>query len=205
MELLLVRHALPARVELDDGPADPPLTDEGRRQAARLAAWLAAERLDAVWSSPLRRARETAEPLATAQGLEVLVDDDLAEWDRSSSSYVPIEELRAANDARFRALADGTWTKLWDVDPDGFRRSVVGAIERIVTGHTGEKVAVVCHGGVINAYMGHILGIDRLLFFHPFYGGINRIAASREGARWVLSINEQGAPEIDWATRARPD
>ena len=59
MELLLIRHGLPERIEGADGPADPVLTEEGRRQADLLAGWLAHEPIDHVLSSTLRRARET--------------------------------------------------------------------------------------------------------------------------------------------------
>ena len=69
MELILVRHGLPERQELDDGRADPPLAALGREQAERVADWLAQERIDAVYSSPMRRARETAQPFAAAAGL----------------------------------------------------------------------------------------------------------------------------------------
>jgi probable phosphoglycerate mutase len=203
MELLLIRHALPSRVELDEGPADPPLAPEGHRQAQRLAEWLAAEQLDAVWSSPLRRARETAEVLADAQGLEVVVDDELAEWDRHSSSYVPVEELRAADDPRFRALADGSWADVWEVDVDLFRATAVRAVERVVAAHPGGRVAAVCHGGVINAYLGHVLGIERVLFFEPFYATVNRVRAGHDGGRLLLSVNEQGHPSVDRSTGAR--
>src|SRR5262245_37976304 len=75
VELLLIRHALPLRVENRDGtPADPPLSAEGRLQAERLAAWLTDDKIDAVYTSPLRRARETAEPLAGALGLRARVE-----------------------------------------------------------------------------------------------------------------------------------
>ena len=56
MELMLIRHGLPLRVENSDGaPADPPLSDEGRDQAERVARWLADEPVDALYTSPLRR------------------------------------------------------------------------------------------------------------------------------------------------------
>ncbi len=75
MHVLLVRHAHAA-------PGDPdalrPLTAEGRAAAARLAEQLAAGRLDAVLSSPLVRARETAEAIAHAAALEVEIDERLA-------------------------------------------------------------------------------------------------------------------------------
>jgi probable phosphoglycerate mutase len=101
VELLLVRHALPERVELDAGRADPGLADAGRQQAALLAEYLEGESIDALYSSPLRRATETIEPLAARRGLPVTVIDGVAEWDRDVSSYVPIEELRRQRDARF--------------------------------------------------------------------------------------------------------
>lgn len=57
MELLLIRHALPIRRVDVDGPADPVLSDLGVQQAIHLAEYLAAETLQAVYSSPLKRAR----------------------------------------------------------------------------------------------------------------------------------------------------
>ncbi len=55
MELLLIRHALPIRREDVDGPADPELSEAGRDQSMHLAQWLADERLDAVYASPMQR------------------------------------------------------------------------------------------------------------------------------------------------------
>ncbi|OWY61167.1 hypothetical protein B7486_65230, partial [cyanobacterium TDX16] len=95
MDLLFVRHGLPERITGADGPADPPLAAAGRAQAEALAAWLAEHGgIDAVWASPLRRAHETATVLAEAIGVPVRVDEDLAEYDRHSPHYVPLEELK---------------------------------------------------------------------------------------------------------------
>ena len=105
MELLLIRHALPLRVELSAGRADPPLSDDGVAQAARLADYLAAEQIDAVYASPLRRARQTAEPLSRRKGLPIVIEDGVAEYDRDSNEYVPMEELKASNDPRTSASA----------------------------------------------------------------------------------------------------
>ena len=54
------------------------------------------------------------------------------------------------------------------------------------------RVVVVCHGGAINAYLGHVAGIDRPLWFEPAYASISRVAASRDGVRSIVSINETG-------------
>ena len=188
MELILVRHAEPVKIVDADGPADPPLTDRGRGQSDRLASYLAEERIDGVWSSPMVRARETAAPLADALGLSVVVDQELAEYDREATSYIPIEELKANKDERWLAMVEGNFENA--VDPAEFQRGVVTAIEHIVNGNPGSTVAVVCHGGVINAYVGHVLGIDRPLWFEPRYTSIHRIMASRRGDRSVHSLNE---------------
>ncbi|HEY3189018.1 MAG TPA: histidine phosphatase family protein, partial [Solirubrobacteraceae bacterium] len=191
MDLLLIRHAEPVRVESAEGAADPELTGRGREQARRLAEWLADEAIDAVWASPLRRAIETATELARAHAVELVVDDELCEWDRDDPSYIPIEELRRLRDERWFALVEERWDELAPgLDPARFRAGVVGAVERVVATHPGEHVAVVCHGGVINAYLGHVLGISRHLWFEPRYASVSRVAASRDGARSVVSLNE---------------
>ena len=59
MELLLIRHALPIRRELTEGRADPELADIGHQQAAHLASYLAEERIDTLYASPMLRARQT--------------------------------------------------------------------------------------------------------------------------------------------------
>jgi probable phosphoglycerate mutase len=189
MELLLIRHAEPERIVDAEGPADPPLQERGHRQARLLGEWLSTEPLDAIWASPLRRARETAAAVADHHGLEVVIDDELAEFDKEATSYIPYEELKATRDERFIAMAEGRLED-FDVDPHTFQRGVVAAIDRVIDANPGRIVGVVCHGGVINAYLAHVLEIDRLLFFEPGYTSISRVAASRKGARSVVSLNE---------------
>ena len=193
MDLLLIRHAEPIRVENVDAPADPPLHVRGIEQARRLAAWLASETdpVDELWSSPLQRARQTAEPFASTSDLPVRVGHDLAEWDRLAAEYIPIEELRAANDERWQALITGAAMEA-HVNPDEWRETVVAAVEGIVAANTGRRAAVVCHGGVINAYLSWVLGLPTQNFFLPRYTSISRVAAARSGQRSVVSINETG-------------
>ena len=190
MELVIIRHGLPVRIDEADGPADPELSDAGHDQARRLAAWLRHERIDAIFTSPMRRAVQTARPLADAFGVEPVVDDELAEFDRGQHFYVPIEELKAARDPRYEQLMKGEYAA--EVDPFTFRDVVTVAIERVIESHPGGTVAVVCHGGVINAYASHVLGIEFPLFFQPHYTSVNRFLASSAGHRSVASLNETG-------------
>lgn len=187
---MLIRHGLPVRRELTEGIADPELSEAGRAQARHLTEYLAAESIDAVYTSPLRRALQTAEPMAAARGLALQVIDSVAEWDRNSSEYVPIEELKAADDPRWHAMMRGEWA-VHDETPEEFAARVVAALEDLVEAHSGHRVAVVCHGGVINAYLSHVLGLPiGPGFFYPNYTSIHRIAASRRGHRSVVTVNE---------------
>lgn len=191
MELILVRHAEPVKIVDADGPADPPLAPRGIQQAELLAKYLGTEPIAAVWSSPMQRARETAAPLGAALGIDVVVDSELAEWDREATSYIPIEELKAAKDERWVAMVEGNFDTE-GIDLDAFKTGVVQAIEHIITGNPGGSIAVVCHGGVINAYLAEILGIDRPLWFEPKYTSIHRVLASRRGDRSLQTLNEAG-------------
>lgn len=192
MELLLVRHGLPNRSEATDaGRADPGLSPAGRAEADAVAAWLLGERVDALYSSPLLRARETAAPIAAALGLAVVIEDDVAEWDRDADAYIHIEDLQRTNDPIWQAMASGDLEAL-GIDPAHFRRRVVGALDAIAAAHPGQVVAVACHGGVINAYTAAVAGLDRILWFSPDYGGVSRLRVSRTGVRSIVSLNETG-------------
>ena len=191
MELLLIRHALPIRRELDEGIADPQLSPEGLAQAEHMAEYLSSEKIHAVYASPLRRAQQTAMPLARVQGLEIVTEDDVAEWDRNSNEYVPVEELKAANDPRWQAMLRGEWN-VHEESPDEFNGRCVNAVERLISKHSGQTIAIVCHGGVINAYLVHVLGLTVNVqgFFYPNYTSIHRVAAARSGERSIVTINE---------------
>lgn len=190
MELVLIRHALPVRRELETGAADPELSEDGVRQAVLLAEYLALEQIDVVYSSPMRRARETAQPLCDVLGLPMQIEPDVAEFDQHSSEYIPIEELKASGDPRLREFLLGEGEEF--DDRDEFRARVLTSMQRIVSNHSGQRVAVVCHGGVINLYTGDVLGldVDGPGFFYPNYTSITRVAASRSGVRSIITLNE---------------
>lgn len=190
MEIILIRHAIPVRKELETGPADPELSPAGHTQSELLADYLSSETIDAVYASPMRRARETAAPLARRLDLDVTIVDGVAEFDRNSEWYVPVEELKAANDPRWHELVSGRWNGT-DESETEFVERVVSSVESIIDRHSSQRVAVICHGGVINAYVARILGLgNQRGFFYPNYTSIHRIAAARSGERSVVTLNE---------------
>ena len=191
MDLLLVRHAEPERIDAGLGvPADPPLTERGREQAARLAAWLAPERVDHIVTSPKRRSVDTAIPVAQALGLEVEVLDDLREYDADADEYIPVEHMREAKDDRWFAMIEGRWEDYGGEPVHTFRGRVVPCIEQLVDRHPGDRVIVVSHGGIINVYLADMLGIEPPVWCHPEYTSISRVAAARSGERSLVTLNE---------------
>ena len=188
MELILVRHALPVRREVESGAADPDLSVEGLEQARHFAEYMALEHIDAMYSSPMRRAMQTAEPLARIKGMTPVVVDGVAEWDKDSNEYIPVEELKRTNDPRWQEMVAGGWNS--HEDRAEFNERVNTSLETIVRDNPGGRVVVTCHGGVINAYLAGVLGLSEDQFFYPNYTSIHRIAASSKGHRSILSVNE---------------
>jgi broad specificity phosphatase PhoE len=186
VDLILVRHARPVRIDDSDASADPELTPLGHRQAAAAAGWLALEPIDRSYCSPKRRARETAEPLARALSIDIVSVEGLREYDEGDTSYIPAEEMRGTEDPRWQRAIGG----LMDEEGMQFRDTVSYAIEAIINDNPGRTVAIFCHGGVINAYLAHILDIERTLFFEPYYSSITRVKASSRGHRTLVSANE---------------
>ena len=188
MELILVRHALPIRRENSVGPADPELSDEGHAQAMLFAQYMHAEDLDVLYTSPLQRAQQTAAPLAELKNISPIVVDGVAEFDQHSNEYIPVEELKAANDPRWLEMINGTWTT--PEEAQEFTDRVIDSLEEIIKNNRGARVIVTCHGGVINEFLAYVLGLEARQFFYPNYTSIHRIAASSNGHRSILSINE---------------
>jgi probable phosphoglycerate mutase len=184
MELLLVRHGLPERSALS---SDPPLAPEGREQALRVAVALARERIDAVVSSTMQRAVQTAEPFAARAGHAVQTHPGIVEFDRDSGTYVPMEELKRDDYAAWTAFVE---RGQGGGDIAGFQATVVEALEGLVAANPGRRIAVFCHGGVINVWTAHVLGMPARLFFEPGYTSIHRYLCARSGQRNLVGLND---------------
>lgn len=188
MELILIRHGLPEKVINQDGtPADPPLSEEGLKQAELVANWLEHEQIDKLYASPMRRAVQTAEPLAKVKGLDIELREGVAEYDRKSDLYIPVEQLKELDYDRWKKLMTG---EIVEADFPEFAKAVIGALEAIIHENPGKRVAVACHGGVINVWTSHVIGFEPKMFFNPNYTSINRFMAASSGEKSVVSLNE---------------
>jgi broad specificity phosphatase PhoE len=142
------------------GHSDRPLTDLGREQAQALGELVAAENVEAVYSSPLKRALETALIVAARSGLEVVEDEDLREVDTGSWSGLSRAEVQE----RFPKGFD-RWTSGGAGWEDGesyeeMAERVLAAVNRIAAAHPGGRVLIVSHGGPIRAIQGAANGMD---------------------------------------------
>jgi broad specificity phosphatase PhoE len=172
-EVLLIRHAHHDwRAQSRDGDlGDPPLSEKGRQQALRLAQRLRGLPIDAVYSSTLRRAIETATLVAAAKDLPVVRVHNLREVEYKGvvepvNGNGNVDWERLAQQATVRFLARPRWDSLPGYEPtDKFRLRVARALEGIIGGNPGRRVVVVTHGGVINAYLSMVLDIPRDMFF----------------------------------------
>jgi probable phosphoglycerate mutase len=187
MQLLLIRHGLPLRTEVGEG-ADPELAEAGWEQARRLPDALSRFPISRLVSSPQRRAFQTAEPVAAACHLNVDVDERLAEYDRGTSHYVPLEQARAERPDEWNRMAAGKLPAA--VDVDAFRDRINAALTDILAAAEHEDtIAVFSHGGVINVILHEILGTARELSFPIDYTSITYLRYSRHGKPTVAGVN----------------
>jgi broad specificity phosphatase PhoE len=142
------------------GHADRPLTERGREQARVLAARLAHIELDAVYSSDLRRARETAAVVAERQALELQIVPELREVDVGSWSGLTRSEAEERFPEGFARWTSGF--PGWDDGEtyEAMTQRVLDAVHGFAAAHDGERLLVVSHGGPIRAIHAAALGLD---------------------------------------------
>ncbi|KXP04499.1 histidine phosphatase family protein [Tsukamurella tyrosinosolvens] len=146
--VILLRHGqTPASVQrLYSGRGNPSLTDLGREQAAEAAALLRLTPIDAILSSPLDRARQTADAVAAGRGLTVEVDDDLIETDFGEWEGLSFGEARERDpELHARWLGDTSVAAPGGESFDEVHARVAGLVERVTAEHAGRTVLLVSH------------------------------------------------------------
>ena len=124
----------------------------------------------AVYVSPFTRCLETIRPYVERTGVEPVLDEDIGEVFIGEWEGVPFEDLLAESEEVARRARE--FEAMFGAAPGAetareLRARVVPAIEGMLERHPDGDVVVVAHGGVVNAYAGHVLGIDHDMFFLP--------------------------------------
>ncbi|MFT7610825.1 MAG: broad specificity phosphatase PhoE [Candidatus Aldehydirespiratoraceae bacterium] len=191
MDLFIIRHGRPQRQVLAEGEAaDPDLSETGHQQAKRVAEFLANENIDHIVSSTMRRAYQTAVPLATELGYEVEQLEDIKESDHKNSMYIPAEEMSRDDPETAHFFEGNVYDHVFSDGIEPFTERVSRGFQHIIDTNKSKRVAVFCHGMVTSIFLRTILNFEDPLSLTPDYCGISRVRAASNGVRSVRSINE---------------
>ena len=205
-DIILVRHgesqaALPGQTFPTVGAqADPPLAEEGHREAAAMADRLRHEDVSAIYTSNLTRTKQTAAPLAEHLGLSPIEEPDIREvflgdWDGGEYRI----RMRDGDPLIADIFAQQDWAPIPNAESmaDVCAR-VKPALERIAARHADQRVVVVAHGGVIGAALHMATNADQFAFVVSANASISHLVITPTG--WILRrFNDTGhlATDLD--------
>lgn len=181
------------------GWLDVPINEQGRRQARELAAVFAGAGLAAVWSSPLGRARETAEIAAAALGLPPpLCHDGLKERNFGAIQGIPKAELAELNPVLLQQILKRNPAADFEdgESMDEFADRVLGGIADIGARHAGERVLLVTHGWVMDVVTRHIGGLPRSAILNMKRKNGEGVWVETSGASIVAGRMAHGQPRF---------
>lgn len=194
-EIYLIRHGQTAwnREEIFRGRTDVPLDETGRKQAELAGFYFKEVKIDAIYSSPLSRAWQTAEKIAELHGLQVqplqgIIDMSFGEWEGH-----PHQEVKRMDPETYR---------LWREEPhlaklpggetlDDVRERAMGALEEVVRVHPEGTIVLVSHRVVNKVLLCGILGLDNSHFWQIIQDttAINLIRYHK-GRYYLVLMNE---------------
>lgn len=203
-DLLLIRHGESAPASLDapadtvDGQADPDLDPWGRREAELVADRLADDDISAIYVTTLRRTAQTAAPLAARTGLTPAVEPDLREvhlgaWEGALFR----QRIAERHPTAVRMFTEQRWDVIPGSEPtDVLRKRVRDAIGRIAAAHTGQRVAVFTHGGIVGTILHLATGSEPFAFLGADNGSLSHLVVMPD--RWVVRrFNDTGHLHTD--------
>jgi probable phosphoglycerate mutase len=191
-ELLLVRHGESAAARegesfpMVDGQGDPPLHEEGHRQAQAVAARLRHEDIAAIYVTTLQRTQQTAAPLARDLGLTPVVEPDLrevhlGEWEGG----VFRKHVAEGHPIALQMRLEQRWDVIPGAEPaDAFRARVRRGITSIAERHPDQCVVVVSHGGTMGEILSMATGGRSFAFNGSDNASISQLVVL--GDQWML-------------------
>lgn len=216
MDILLIRHGETAwnRVRRMQGHVDTPLSEEGLCQATALGRALSSEKPDAIYSSDLQRAQMTAQPIADAHQMRIVLDPELRERCYGAFEGLMYEEITQRYPEEFAAWhARDLYLRFPAGEREAetlqeFHQRSVSALKRIAHRHSHGRIVVVTHGGVLDCVYREATGmpVQARRDFETINAAINRLRWDGERfilMRWadVSHLESAGLDDID---RAHP-
>ena len=195
--VLLIRHGqTPTTGQVLPGrAAGLHLSERGQEQARDVAARLEGLRLDAVYSSPMERAQETAAPTEKASGVHMLVDDNLIECDFGQWTGEKLTELNKLTEwkevqnspSTFRFPAGESFVEMQD--------RMVNAVKLLAQQHPGQIIAAFSHADTIKAAVAHFVGtpLDSFQKIHIDTASISAVEFTKESTRMLVTNSRTGS------------
>jgi broad specificity phosphatase PhoE len=189
--IILIRHGQTAwnTEEVFRGQVDIELDETGLKQAGLLAEYLNPRKLEAVYSSPLKRAVRTAEAIASRHGLAVEITPGLNDIDFGEWQGLSLQEVRT----RFSELLE-----MWVTDPprvripsgeslDDVRQRALALVNQVVEKHVGKEIALVSHRVVNKVLICALLGLDNSHFWDVRIDTCGMTTFEFDDGRFVLT------------------
>ncbi|MEU1484014.1 histidine phosphatase family protein [Streptomyces sp. NPDC005752] len=203
LHVFLVRHGESVWHEENRyaGVTDIDLSEHGHAQAERLASWAERADLTAVWSSPMRRCRQTAEGSAARAGLPLAVDPRLREVDFGIAEGMTRAEMRERLPGTLKAFeADPVGSHFPEgEDPVAAAERYAGFLAGLPAGHQEGRVLVVAHSTAIRLTLCRLLGVPlrdyRRVFPHLANCALNELIL-RDGTPSLLALNQHVTPGV---------
>jgi probable phosphoglycerate mutase len=196
VELLIVRHGEatpdPESTLEHSSYRDLPLNPRGRAQTRALGARLAKTKLATIYSSPLKRAAETAKGISNATTRAIAYDERLREVEIGSldEPQHPAEFGAHLDRLAELAIAHGGWSSIEGTEPSAaIRERMRAAMLAIAREHAGQRVAVVSHAGSINAFLADVIGLASDFFFPTANASISTVRV-RGNNMLLVALND---------------
>ena len=185
------------------GRTNVALTETGRAQAMQLAGWSREQKFDAVWSSPLSRARQTAQPSADALALPLQIEERLIELDFGDAEGLTASEMRQRFPSERKAFElDPAANPLpGGESPNAAAMRGVDALRAMASRSPEGRVLVVAHSTLLRLILCRLMGVSlsqyRILFPHFDNCAITEIGLAPAGATALLTYNAPLPPFVN--------
>jgi len=200
--LYLIRHGETKwnREGRYQGWADIELSEEGHEQASLLAKRFDYLNLDAIYSSPLKRAVATAEPIAQKKGLEVILDEHFKEINFGEWEGHTVAELTQMYGQPYLDFFKDPFQNTMPGEGSfgHVAKRAMAGFAKIMKQHEGQRVAIVSHGGLLRVLLVALLGLDNNMYRSMWLTNtsITMVDITADGQRFLMTLNDKAHLEM---------
>ncbi|WFD09552.1 histidine phosphatase family protein [Tepidibacter hydrothermalis] len=164
IKFIFIRHGLTLDNESMklSGFIDSELSDLGKKQVKQTSVRLKDEKIDLIYSSPLKRAMNTAKEISKINSLDINICDEFKEMNFGDFEGLTFKEIEANHKEEYERLKNGSFEYSFPNGENmiGFHDRISNKIDHIIKNYDGKTVLIVSHAGVIRACLSHLISKD---------------------------------------------